>query len=125
MPIPMWIAQVNKRFFNPMELKRGVRPVMTHVGRSSGETYRTPLDAHRVDGGWIFIVMYGPDSDWVLNILASGSATLNVDGEEFSLISPRIIDKAAAWKRIAEGTTAPPDYLKVNEYLLLEVADSR
>ncbi len=32
MPVPAWIAQVNKRLFNKVELKRGVRPVLTHVG---------------------------------------------------------------------------------------------
>ncbi len=76
MPMPRWVARINKRVFNPMELRRGVRPVLTHVGRSSGKTYRTPLDAHLIEGGYIFIVMYGSDSDWVQNVLAAGAATL-------------------------------------------------
>lgn len=51
MPVPEVAGQVNKRVFNPLELRLGVRPVLTHVGRTSGTTYRTPLDAHPVDGG--------------------------------------------------------------------------
>lgn len=50
-------------------MRRGARPVLTHVGRTSGKTYRTPLDAHRVEGGYVFILVYGPRSDWVRNVL--------------------------------------------------------
>jgi len=91
MPLPMWIAQVNKRIFNPRELKKGKRPVLVHVGRSSGRSYETPLDAHPVEGGYIFIVMYGTTSDWVQNVLASESAALRIDGREYDLDSPRVI----------------------------------
>jgi hypothetical protein len=42
MPLPRWLAHINKRVFNPMEVRRGARPVLIHTGRSSGKTYRTP-----------------------------------------------------------------------------------
>lgn len=121
MPVPMWVAKVNKRVFNPLELKRGVRPVLTHVGRSSGKTYRTPLDAHPVEGGYMFIVMYGSDSDWVQNVLAAGSATLAKDGDELELGSPRLISKEAAWRLLSATTKAPPGFLRVTEYLQMDV----
>ncbi len=121
MPVPMWIARVNKRVFNPLELRRGVRPVLTHVGRSSGKTYRTPLDAHAVDGGYIFIVMYGSDSDWVQNVLAAGAATLEIDGDEFELVSPRLVSKQDAWQQLSATTKAPPEFLRVTEYLQMDV----
>ena len=121
MPIPMWVAQINKRVLNPLELRRGVRPVLTHVGRSSGKTYRTPLDAHPVDGGYIIIVMYGPDSDWVQNVLAAGAATLEIEGEEFELMSPRLVSKEDAWRLLSTTTKAPPDYLRVTEYLQMDL----
>jgi deazaflavin-dependent oxidoreductase (nitroreductase family) len=120
MPVPMWIARVNKRVFNPLELRRGVRPVLTHVGRSSGKTYRTPLDAHAVDGGYIFIVMYGSDSDWVQNVLAAGAATLEIDGDEFELVSPRLVSKQDAWQQLSATTKAPPEFLRVTEYLQMD-----
>ena len=121
MPIPMWVTQINKRVLNPLELRRGVRPVLTHVGRSSGKTYRTPLDAHPVDGGYIIIVMYGPDSDWVKNVLAAGTATLEIDGVEFELVSPRLVSKENAWQLLSTTSKAPPDYLRVTEYLQMDV----
>jgi len=62
MPMPRWWTHLNKRVFNPMELRRSRRPVLTHVGRSSGTTYRTPLDAQPVDGGYGFILVHGSRS---------------------------------------------------------------
>ncbi|MEA1902700.1 MAG: nitroreductase family deazaflavin-dependent oxidoreductase [Actinomycetota bacterium] len=121
MPVPMWVARVSRRVFNPMELKRGVRPVLTHVGRSSGKTYRTPLDVHAVDGGYIFIAMYGPESDWVQNILTAGKATLEVDGDALDLVSPRLVSKEDAWQLLPATTKAPPEYLKITEYLQMDV----
>lgn len=107
MPLPRWLAQINKRVFNPSELKRGIRPVLTHVGRSSGNTHRTPLDAHPVDGGYIFIVMYGSHSDWVKNVLAAGTAKLEIDGDEFELMSPRLVSKGEAWQLLPATTKGP------------------
>ena len=121
MPVPMWVAQVNKRVFNPRELRKGVRPVLTHVGRSSEKTYRTPLDAHAVEGGYIFIVMYGSDSDWVQNVLAAGSATLKVDSDELELVSPRLVSKEDAWQLLPSTTKAPANFLRVTEYLQMDM----
>ena len=80
MPMPRWVAHVNRRVVNKAELKRGVRPLLTHVGRSSGKTYQVPLDAHPVDNGYLFIPLYGSGSDWVKNVLATGTARLNPNG---------------------------------------------
>ncbi len=121
MPVPMWVAQVNKRVFNPRELRRGVRPVLTHVGRSSGKKYRTPLDAHPVESGYIFIVMYGADSDWVQNVLAAGSATLKIDDDELELVSPRLVSKEDGWQLLPPTTKAPANFLRVTEYLQMDV----
>jgi hypothetical protein len=59
MALPRWLAQINKRVFNPIEIRRGKRPVLIHVGRTSGKTRHTPLDAHRLPDGYLFIPMYG------------------------------------------------------------------
>lgn len=117
----MWVAKVNRKVFNPRELKKGERPVLTHVGRSSGSTYLTPLDAHAIDGGYIFIANYGADSDWVQNILAAGTALLKVDGQQIELTNPRLIDKDAAWTQLASTSAKqPPGFLKVTDYLRMD-----
>jgi deazaflavin-dependent oxidoreductase (nitroreductase family) len=121
-PMPRWWTQINKRVFNPVELRRGGRPVLTHVGRSSGATYRTPLDAHPVDGGYVFILVYGSRSDWVRNILAAGHARLTLDGQDIELTAPRLISGQEAWRDIGEGVKRPPGFLRINEYLRMDLA---
>lgn len=122
MPLPKWLAQINKRVFNRIELKRGVRPVLTHVGRSSGKTYHTPLDAHPVDGGFIFIANYGSSSDWVRNIMAAGTARLKTGGKEFTLESPRLVTKEVAFEQLPATTKAPPDIMNVTECLQMDIS---
>ena len=124
MPMPMWVAEINKRVFNKMELKRGQRPVLTHIGRSSGTTYRTPLDAHRVEDGFVFILVYGSESDWVQNVLTSGGADLEVDGETFELTAPRLISDNEAWAQMPPTATRPPGFLNITEYLRMDIAPS-
>ncbi len=122
MPLPRWLAEVNKRVFNRWELKRGVRPVLIHVGRTSGKTYETPLDAHRVDGGYIFICNYGSRSDWVRNILASGMASLRIGAERVDLVAPRLITAEEALQQLPAGTKTPPRSMNVTEFLRMDVA---
>jgi deazaflavin-dependent oxidoreductase (nitroreductase family) len=118
----MWVAEVNKRVFNPMERRRGKRPVITHVGRSSGRTYHTPLDAHPVEGGFIFILMYGSQSDWVRNVLSAGEARLINDGVVHRLVTPRIITHDEARKQLPDTLKAPPGFFNVTEYLRMDLA---
>jgi deazaflavin-dependent oxidoreductase (nitroreductase family) len=121
-PMPRWWGQINKRVFNPRELRRGVRPVLTHVGRVSGTTYRTPLDAHPVDGGYLFVLVYGSGSDWVRNVLAAGRARLTVDGEDVELVAPRLVDEAEAWHALPATVPRPPRVLRITEYLRMDRA---
>ena len=121
MPMPRWVAKFNKRVTNPLQLKRGSWPVLTHVGRTSGATYRTPLEVHPIDGGYIFVLVYGPDSDWVQNVLAAGNATLDVDDAMFELVNPRLISKDDAWQLLSADTKAPPSFLRISEYLQVDV----
>ena len=122
MPVPMWVAQVNKRVFNKMELKRGKRPVITHVGRTSGKTYHTPLDAHRTKNGFVFILMYTAESDWVKNVMAAGSAQLEIVDEKWDLTSPRLISLAEAQQVVSAETNLQPGRVKGIEYLQMDIA---
>ena len=123
MPMPRWLAEINKRFFNKMELRRGKRPVLTHIGRSSNKTYHTPLDAHRVENGFVFILVYGSQSDWVQNILAAGTAGLAIGKEQFDLINPRLVGKETAWGLLEGKAKPPPGFMNINEYLQMDIAE--
>ncbi len=101
--------------------KLSVASVLTHVGRISGVTYRTPLEAHPINSGYIFIVVYGSDSDWVQNVLAGGNATLDINDDTFALVNPRFISKEDAWHLLSPDTKEPPGFLRIDEYLQVDV----
>ena len=122
MPMPLWWGHVNKRVFNPRELRNGKRPVIEHVGRSTGTTYKTPLDAEEVEGGYVFILVYGPESDWVQNIMASEKAQLTKDGVQMELTRPRLLKGSEAWPLLGKGTEQPKGLIKLDDFLFMENA---
>jgi deazaflavin-dependent oxidoreductase (nitroreductase family) len=118
-PYPRWLARVNKRLFNPRMIKTGSYPVVRHVGRTSGKTYETPLDALPTAAGFVLVCRYGPESDWVRNVMTAGEATLRVDGEEVSLASPRLVslDEAAA---ALTADVPPKDFTKADHFVVMD-----
>lgn len=124
MPMPGWWGHVNKRLFNSRAVAKGKWPVLIHVGRVSGATYRTPLDAHPVDGGYLFILVYGSRSDWVRNILAADSARLRIDGREIELGVPRLVGEAEAYEALSASVARPPKLLRITEFLRMDLAPS-
>lgn len=121
MPMPRWWGHVNKRLFNPRAIANGKWPVLTHVGRTSGATYRTPLDAHPVEGGYLFVLVYGSGSDWVRNVMAANGARLLVDGTEMELAAPRLVGKAEAFQALSDEVTRPPRMLRITEFLRMDL----
>lgn len=117
MPMPLWVGKVNKRYLNPAEVRKGSRPVLVHTGRVSGATHETPLDAHPVEGGYAFILVYGQKSDWVRNVLADGKATLRTGGRNIALGSPRVISGSDAWSILPADAKRPPALLNISEIL--------
>ncbi|MCY4667160.1 MAG: nitroreductase family deazaflavin-dependent oxidoreductase, partial [Rhodococcus sp.] len=88
---------------------------------SSGTTYRTPLDAYPVEGGYVFILVYGSGSDWVQNVLRAGSARLSVDETEVSLGTPRLVAKGEAFQALSSDVSEPPRLLRITEYLRMDL----
>ena len=119
MPYPRWLAKINKRVFNPGQVRKGKYPVVTHVGRTSGRSYQTPLDAFPTDTGYVLVARYGPNSDWVRNILAAGTATLRVDGEDHPLDSPRLVSQDTALDALV-ADEPPKDFTRAEDFLLMD-----
>jgi deazaflavin-dependent oxidoreductase (nitroreductase family) len=124
MPYPRWLAKINKRVFNPWQVRKGGYPVVTHVGRTSGRSYQTPLDAYPTRTGYVLVARYGPESDWVRNILAAGAATLRIGGEERALDSPRLVSLAEALD-VLVSDEVPADFTKADDFLLMDHARGR
>ncbi len=83
-PMPRVVARLNRRLTNRLmgPLAGRVPPIVTvvHEGRTSGETYRTPVWAFRSDGGYVMALTYGPSTEWAKNVEAAGRCTVHAPG---------------------------------------------
>ncbi len=57
------------------------------------------------------------------NILAAGTARLEVRGDEFSLVNPRLMSKEDALSQLPQTSKPPPEYMKLTQFLRMDVAD--
>ncbi len=105
MRMPRAIATFNRRVTNPVA--RSITPwlpglgTLEHVGRNSGIRYRTPLLVFKTQDGFVILIGYGPESDWLKNVLAGGPTVLHRRGKALALGSPRLMEKAEAARLIA------------------------
>jgi deazaflavin-dependent oxidoreductase (nitroreductase family) len=120
--LPRWLARVNRRLFNPWVLRHGDWPVLGHVGRRTGRSLSTPIDAHVVADGYLFIANYGSGSDWVQNILAAGSATLDTGGEVVELTRPEIVPVEVGYSLLAPDDKRPPSFVGAESCLRMRTA---
>jgi deazaflavin-dependent oxidoreductase (nitroreductase family) len=95
--IPRRLAQFNKRFNNRLQMRWApyLPPyaVVTHTGRKSATTYRTPVTAVVSHGLVAVPLFYGDDSDWLRNVLAARGAQLTRRGRTCSMHQPRVIPR--------------------------------
>ena len=122
MPAPQWLARFNRRVTNhilgPIVMHLPGFGIITHTGRKSGRAYRTPVSIFRHGSGYIIPLTYGPDSDWVRNVLARGGCTLETRRRTLRLDRPRLVhDKQRrampAPVRLALGLAAVSDFLEL------------
>ncbi len=92
----MWrVRRFVNRYMNPV-----MRPVVkklpffaivTHRGRKTGRSYRTPVNVFRRGNEYFFFLTYGSDSQWVKNVLANGSCSIETRGRVVELVDPELI----------------------------------
>jgi len=122
MPLPRALGRFNARVTNPV-----LGPVLTalpgygfveHRGRRSGRRYRTPVLAFRDGDRLTFAATYGPDADWVRNLLAAGGGTFERRGRRWTLSEPRLYRdprrRAVPWPvRLVLRLIAAADFVEV------------
>jgi deazaflavin-dependent oxidoreductase (nitroreductase family) len=95
MPLPRVIARFNRhvtnRVLGPLAPHLPAFGVVIHRGRHSGRSYRTPVNVFRRPAGVVVALTYGPDADWVRNVLAAGGCVLETRGHAVPLTQPRLI----------------------------------
>ncbi|MBE3076155.1 MAG: nitroreductase family deazaflavin-dependent oxidoreductase [Actinobacteria bacterium] len=110
MPIPDGMRQVNKVALN--KVTRQLAPwlpglgVVVHRGRTSGKQYRTPVNVFPRPGDrYVLALTYGPDTDWLKNVIAAGGCELLTRGTHIELTAPRLFhDETRHEIRVVERT---------------------
>jgi len=90
-----------KHFVNPLmrnaaRSSRGPFALLRHVGRRSGKTYEIPLMVWRVEDGFVIVLTYGPQVDWLRNLQAAGQGSLLWHQQEYVFQKPEPIDAKTA-----------------------------
>jgi deazaflavin-dependent oxidoreductase (nitroreductase family) len=127
MQLPQWLARFNRHVTNPIQrLWAGWAPTMgilEHVGRRSGNAYRTPLNVFSTDEGVAVLLTYGPNRDWLKNLTAAGTGRMRRYGKTFTVTDPRVMTKEEAAPSV-KGLWRPIfSMLPFEKALLLRRAD--
>ena len=65
--------------------------ILSHVGRKSGWTHRTPINVFRRGDHYVFALTYGSDVQWLKNIMAAGDCWMRTGGRDIHLVEPELI----------------------------------
>jgi deazaflavin-dependent oxidoreductase (nitroreductase family) len=100
-PVVLDTVRRTSRAMKPLALKSAGTPgayasVIRHVGRTTGRAYETPVGAVAIDDGFVIALPYGPNTDWLKNVLASGSAIIVDEGSTYDVDRPELVPMAAA-----------------------------
>ncbi len=57
----------------------------------TGRSYRTPINVFRRGDDYLFFLTYGSQAQWVKNVLASGSCSIETRGRVVWLAEPELI----------------------------------
>ena len=128
MPLPRWVARFNKRFTNrfiePVARRFSNFAIVEHRGRRSDRVYRTPINLFARDDHFIAALTYGPEADWVRNVLAGGG-TVEIRGEIRAISAATVIDRAAVWPALPRVVRLALRVLRVSDFLALETESRR
>jgi deazaflavin-dependent oxidoreductase (nitroreductase family) len=77
--------------------------VIRHRGRASGRSYETPVGVVAADDGFLIALVYGSRTNWLRNVLASGSATIVHEGQTYEVDQPEVIPMHAVAARFTSS----------------------
>jgi deazaflavin-dependent oxidoreductase (nitroreductase family) len=86
---------------NPLQMRSAGTPgtytsVIRHQGRKTGRIYETPVWAAPTEDGFAIAIVYGPRTEWVKNVLASGAAAIVHQGDTYPVDGPQIVAMESA-----------------------------
>ena len=67
-----------------------------HPQARPAKQYRSPLNVFSTDDGVAVLLTYGPNRDWLKNVVAAGGGRMRRYGKTLELTDPRVMPKAEA-----------------------------
>jgi deazaflavin-dependent oxidoreductase (nitroreductase family) len=122
MPLPHWLTRVNLAVTNNLTRPfAGYVPwfgVLEHVGRESGTVRQTPINIFRRGDRYVVALTYGPEVEWLKNVLAAGGCRVQIRGRWLELNDPRrFTDPRRA--QVPRIVRLPLAILRVDQFLEL------
>jgi hypothetical protein len=116
------LIRLQRAIINPRQMKSAGSPgayaaVMRHRGRVSGRSLETPVGVVAADDGFLIALVYGSRTNWVQNVLASGSATIVHEGQAHEVDQPELIPMKAVATRFTGGDQQGFRVLSVDQAL--------
>ncbi|CAA9552719.1 MAG: hypothetical protein AVDCRST_MAG73-3088 [uncultured Thermomicrobiales bacterium] len=100
MAFPGWLARFNRRAIGLVARRFAGRlpplAIVVHRGRRTGVEYATPVMAFATTDGYAIALTYGPDADWVQNVLVAGGCGLIRGGRWSETADARLVGVATA-----------------------------
>lgn len=110
MQLPRALARFNRRVTNRVfaPLAGRVPPwvLLEHVGRRSGQRYRTVLMGFPRASDMVIALTYGPSTDWVRNVLAAGGCRVKWAGRWRSFHEAKVVAGPAGTALLPPGLRA-------------------
>jgi deazaflavin-dependent oxidoreductase (nitroreductase family) len=123
MTMPMAVARFARDYVNPVARHFAGRvppfAILRHIGRRTGADYRTPIMVFRTLDGFVIALTYGPGTDWVRNVFATGAATIEYRGREIGATDPRLTDGAEAGRWLPWAVRIALRLMRVDDFLVV------
>lgn len=118
-PVQCLVRRFNRAILNPRQLTSAgttgaYASVIEHIGRTTGKTYRTPVQAVSIADHVVIPLPYGARTDWARNVLARGSATITIDGTTWPVTAPQVMPLQDA------GASFPPKDERLHRWFHLD-----
>jgi deazaflavin-dependent oxidoreductase (nitroreductase family) len=128
-PVMNVVRTFNRKVTKAQAMKTAGQPgayaaIITHVGRTSGTEYETPVGPFVTDEGFIIPLPYGTTADWVKNVLQAGTATIEFEGDTYEVDQPELIEAEEAIAVIPAAYQRSLRWFNVNDFLKVTLAES-
>ena len=102
------LIRLQRALINPRQMQSAGTPgayasVIRHHGRVSGHSYETPVGVVATSDGFLIALPYGSRTQWLQNVLASGSATIVHEGRTFDVDRPELLPMDTVEAHFTEG----------------------